>query len=153
MAEVAPKTIQLPEDQCVAGLQCLQARGQARSRVMPPRREVFINSRGIDASSEQRIALGCQRLRPVSLGHPHISDEHRYPARKVIRYPAMCRWFPQRVFRSSECAEEAKSSTARKPVVFLAVRALHFPCPMITFEKEQSGTHLGKPSRGRWRRR
>ena len=35
----------------------------------------------------------------------------------------MCRWFPQRVFRPLGSFDEAKTATARKPVVFLAVTA------------------------------
>jgi hypothetical protein len=83
IVEVASKAIELPEDQCVAGLQCLQARGQARAGIVPTRREVFINPRGVDAGSEQRIALGRylphtasfhsnERIAPSNRGIKHL---------------------------------------------------------------------------------
>lgn len=46
----------------------------------------------------------------------------------------MCRWFPQRVFRPLGSFDEAKTATARKPVVFLAV-GVRCECPVASRPK------------------
>ena len=110
-----------------------------------PEARSFINTRGIDAGREQCVALRRQRLRSISFGHPHISDEHHYLARKEINHPAICRWFPQRVFRSLGNVVEAKIDTARKPVVSGARIGIPVPpLPMASLGRRQSGTHFVK---------
>ena len=85
--QVAHRTaepVELPHDQHVARANEFERPRQARAVVLRAGSMILEQMPRIDAGGEQRIALWCQRLRSVSLGHPHISDEHRHPARKDI---------------------------------------------------------------------
>ncbi len=76
MAEIAPKAIQLPDDQGVAGLKGFHAGIKPWPMILPPGRSILIDTVKTDTSLNQRIALQIEKLAPVRFRHPCIADEH-----------------------------------------------------------------------------
>ena len=76
MAQVATETIELPDHQGVALAQGFGAGEQAEPVVAASGGKVLVKAPIRHAGSEQGVALQVEHLGAVSLGHPHVAEEH-----------------------------------------------------------------------------
>jgi hypothetical protein len=78
VTQVAPETVELPDNQRVAFAQRLQVL-QARPIVLLAGGLVRVQARRLHAGCTQRVALQIEHLRAVRLRYPHVADQHVSP--------------------------------------------------------------------------
>jgi hypothetical protein len=83
VTQVAPKPVQLPDDQRVSPSERLRAGIKAGALIEPARSGIFIKVAWVDARCGQRIASQVMGLRAVSLRDAGISDQH-------VTYTSVC---------------------------------------------------------------
>jgi hypothetical protein len=79
MLEVAPQSIDLPNDERIALAQSLQAGGEGRAVVVLARGPVIVEVVRIDAGRDQRVALQVEPLAAVGFGDAGVSNAYVSP--------------------------------------------------------------------------
>jgi hypothetical protein len=74
MPEIAPESVELPDDKHIALPQRLQTGGEARPLVVVARSRVAVNAPLGDAGGHQCVPLKVERLRAVGFGDTSVSD-------------------------------------------------------------------------------